>query len=172
MHLILHNFWPILPITKWVQHKTFVPANSRPKTSCLKNVHLTTHLFPPNNHVKPCHMYSICGPIGLGILHKQQSRQLCQIVIFHFINRMQFSFFSSCCLEKIHNLPFPSSINESSTPLQLTHTDLRGTSFVPSISGYKYYILFIDDYSKYTWIYVLRNKLEATEIFCNFKTQV
>lgn len=88
------------------------------------------------------------------------------------INKMDFSFCSACCLGKIHNLPYISSKDESFQPLQLTHTDLWGPSSVPSINGYKYYILFIDDFSKYTWIYMLKNKSEAFDVFCHFKTQV
>lgn len=85
---------------------------------------------------------------------------------------MNSSFCTSCCLGKIHNLPFPSSENDCKTPLQIVHTDLWGPASTPSIYGYRYYIHFIDDYSKFTWIYMLRNKSEAFQTFCNFKSQV
>lgn len=87
-------------------------------------------------------------------------------------NKMNSSFCTSCCLGKIHNLSFPSSENDCKTPLQIVHTDLWGPASTPSINGYRYYIHFIDDYSKFTWIYMLTNKSKAFQTFCNFKSQV
>ena len=43
---------------------------------------------------------------------------------------------------------------------------------VHSFSGYSYYITFIDDYSRKTWIYFLKAKLEVFERFREFKTLV
>jgi hypothetical protein len=53
---------------------------------------------------------------------------------------------SSCQLRKGKKLPFHASNWVSSSPLELIHIDLW-TSHVLSISGYKYYIVFVDDYS-------------------------
>ena len=55
--------------------------------------------------------------------------------------------------------------------LELIHTDLWGPSPTISRNGYKYYISFIDDYSRYTWIYPLKLKSEAFEVFKLFKLQ-
>ena len=41
-----------------------------------------------------------------------------------------------------------------------------------SFSGYSYYITFIDDYSRKTWIYFLKAKSEVFERFQEFKTLV
>ena len=43
---------------------------------------------------------------------------------------------------------------------------------VHSLSGYNYYITFIDDYSRKTWIYFLKAKSEVFERFREFKTLV
>jgi histone deacetylase 1/2 len=55
-------------------------------------------------------------------------------------------------------------------PLELVFSDLWGPS--PSVSslGYHYYITFIDAYSRYTWIYLLKAKSDAFIIFKQFKT--
>lgn len=87
-------------------------------------------------------------------------------------NKVDSSFCSAYCLGKIHRLPFPSTLHEYLAPLHLIHTDLWGPSPILSSSGYKYYIHFIDDYTKFTWIYLLKNKSEAFSTFCHCQTQV
>ena len=67
-----------------------------------------------------------------------------------------------------------SSISETVyiAPLQLIHYDLWGPTHVPSSSGYRYYVHFVDAYSKFTWLYLLKNKSDVIQTFINFKTQV
>jgi hypothetical protein len=40
------------------------------------------------------------------------------------------------------------------------------------MSGYKYYVLFVDDYSRYSWIYPLHAKFETFATFLKFKALV
>lgn len=42
----------------------------------------------------------------------------------------------------------------------------------PSLGGNKYYITFIDDYSRMCWVYFLRNKSETFHVFKKFKVMV
>lgn len=88
------------------------------------------------------------------------------------VNKTNFDFCSACCLGKIHKFPFPTSTTEYHTPLQLIHTDLWGPSPTPSFHGYKYYILFTDAKTRFTWIYLLKNKSDAFPTFKNFKSLV
>ena len=41
-----------------------------------------------------------------------------------------------------------------------------------SLSGYEYYVTFIDDYSRKTWIYFLKNKSEVFRKFKEFKALI
>lgn len=75
-------------------------------------------------------------------------------------------------LEKHHALPFKLSDSYASTPLELVHTDVWGPSPLQSSSGFKYYVQFLDDHSRYSWIYLLKNKHEPFNAFVQFKTQV
>ena len=59
----------------------------------------------------------------------------------------------------------------STQPLELIHTDVW-TSPILSISGCKYYVVFVDDYSRYTWIYPLYNKSDVFQSFVKFKLLV
>ena len=56
--------------------------------------------------------------------------------------------------------------------LQLIHTDVRGPMKTPSLNNSKYYIVFIDDYSRMYWIYFMKLKYEVTDIFAKFKAWV
>jgi hypothetical protein len=64
---------------------------------------------------------------------------------------------ASCQLGKAKKHHFHASTRISEFPLQLIHTDLW-TSPISSVSGYNYYVLFVDDYSCYSWIYPLHSK--------------
>jgi hypothetical protein len=49
-------------------------------------------------------------------------------------------------------------------PLQLVHTDVWGPT-ISSINNFKYYVSFFDDYSRYVWIYFLKNKSDVKPVF-------
>jgi len=85
------------------------------------------------------------------------------------LNKTEFC--DSCQLGKSRKLPFSASTRTSMSPLELVHTDLW-TSPVPSISGCKYYIIFLDDFSRYTWFYPLHTKSETYDSFIKFQTLV
>jgi histone deacetylase 1/2 len=63
------------------------------------------------------------------------------------------------------------STSVSSEPLQLVFSDLWGPA-PTSVGRHEYYISFIDDYSKFTWIYLLKRKSDALAAFVNFQKLV
>nr|KYP60095.1 Retrovirus-related Pol polyprotein from transposon TNT 1-94 [Cajanus cajan] len=74
---------------------------------------------------------------------------------------------SVCKLAKSKTLPFPSSAHRADKCFDIIHSDVWGVSPVLSHAQYKYFVTFIDDYSRYTWVYFLRSK---AEVFTMFKT--
>jgi transposase InsO family protein len=56
--------------------------------------------------------------------------------------------------------------------LQLVHIDVFGPVSVPSLGKFVYYVSFIDDFLRNTWIYFLRKKSEAFDRFKEFKALV
>ena len=52
--------------------------------------------------------------------------------------------------------------------LELIHTDVCGPMNVQARGGYKYFITFTDDYSRYGYVYLMRRKSEAFEKFKEF----
>jgi transposase InsO family protein len=77
----------------------------------------------------------------------------------------------SCQVSKSKKLPFLSSDRVSTHPLALVHSDVW-TSLVVSIGGCKFYVAFIDDYSRFSWMFPLRQKSEVLSCFIKFKTLV
>lgn len=78
----------------------------------------------------------------------------------------------ACQIGKAHKLHFPVTETKTTSILELIYTDLWGPSHVPSRDGYIYYISFIDDFSRYFWIYPLKLKSKALDVFKLFKLQV
>ena len=60
--------------------------------------------------------------------------------------------------------PFASSVTKTSDILQLIHSDLSSVLPITSLGGRLYYITFIDDFSRKTWIYFLKKKDEAFNV--------
>uniref|UniRef100_A0A803NZ12 Integrase catalytic domain-containing protein n=1 Tax=Cannabis sativa TaxID=3483 RepID=A0A803NZ12_CANSA len=58
------------------------------------------------------------------------------------------------------------------TVLDLVHTELWGPTPIASNINHHYYIHFVDDFSRYTWLYPLKHKSEALLAVQQFKTLV
>ena len=52
---------------------------------------------------------------------------------------------------------------QTSRPLKLLHIDLMGPTRVQSLGGKKYILVVVDDFTRYTWVVLLRDKAEAPE---------
>lgn len=87
-------------------------------------------------------------------------------------NRNISDFCTACCYGKMHKLPHPPSPHSYNTPLELIFMDVRGPSPAPSRCGSRYYLSFVDAYSRYTWIYPLTTKGASFDKFIEFKTLV
>ena len=174
--LYLFDDFTLLPSAK----PLLVPSST---TSCESS----TSLF--QNHVSSLFQYNpeCCIAIKdssgslntLDLWHHRLGHPSLKIVKFvlsncniYVPNKMQFSFCSASCYGKIHKLLFYSSDTIYTQPLQLIHSDLWGPSPLQSSSGYYYYIHFVNVYSRFTYIYLLRRKSDAFQAFLNFKTQV
>ena len=70
------------------------------------------------------------------------------------------------------NHSFPNRDNKDKGVLDIVHSDVCGPMSTASLSGYVYYVSFIDDYSRKTWIYLLKEKNEVFGKFKEFKALV
>ncbi|GJV05185.1 retrovirus-related pol polyprotein from transposon TNT 1-94 [Tanacetum coccineum] len=62
----------------------------------------------------------------------------------------------------------PKSEDTNQEKLYLLHMDLCGPMRVASVSGKKYILIIVDDYSRFTWVKCLRSKDEAPAFIINF----
>jgi histone deacetylase 1/2 len=77
----------------------------------------------------------------------------------------------SCQKAKSHQLPYGRSNSVSSSPLEHIYSDVWGLAPV-SVGRYSYYVSFIDDFSKYTWINLIKHKSDVYQVFKNFQNLV
>ena len=81
--------------------------------------------------------------------------------------------YKSCQLGKHHRSSYSSRDGiPSSAPFDLLHCDVWGPSCIPSISGHCYYIVFIDDYTHVSWVYLLYDCFEVVTTITHFITEV
>lgn len=78
----------------------------------------------------------------------------------------------TCQFSKHCRTPFPLNNNRSSSPFSLIHSDVWGPAQVVSIFGFRYSISFIDDCTRYTWIYLLKSRDEVPSIVKIFHKKV
>jgi histone deacetylase 1/2 len=77
----------------------------------------------------------------------------------------------SCQLAKSHQLPYPITTSRSTVPLEQVFSDVWGPAPL-SVGKHAYYVSFIDDFSNFTWIYLLKKRSDVYQVFLNFQQYV
>ena len=76
-----------------------------------------------------------------------------------------------CVEAKSTRATFPTVVRNSK-PLDLVHTDVCDMSTIPSRGGNEYFITFVDDCTKYCYVYLMKSKDEAINKFALYKEEV
>lgn len=77
-----------------------------------------------------------------------------------------------CLNGKLSKTKFSKSTDKRYPLLGLVHSDVCGKMSSPSLGGSSYFVTFIDDASRYTWIYALKNKDDVFKTFQQWKEMV
>jgi transposase InsO family protein len=77
-----------------------------------------------------------------------------------------------CQMWKHTKVRFKTKEHSSSRPLELVHSDLYGPTRTKSLHGEHYFMLVIDDYTRMTWVYLLKDKSKSFEKFKAYKAFV
>lgn len=134
------------------------------------------HLYPIIPKSAPCaqaHVSIQASPTTWNCRFGRTSNSILQKMCFTSQIQLTFATSNSLCapcqLGKSKRLPFQPSTRSSTAPLELIHCDIWGPAPVVSSLGYKYYILFIDDFTKFHWIYPISTRYESLMCFQHFK---
>ncbi|KAK1441497.1 hypothetical protein QVD17_07436 [Tagetes erecta] len=130
------------------------------RLTSLPQVNATTSTSPLQWHHRlghPCFRIFklLCKDLGLSFKSLSCSTLHCQ----------------SCAINKCHKLPFGVNSFVATKPLQLLYSDVWGP-VEQSIDGFTYYVVFVDYYSKYVWLYPIKRKSDVSIIFPQFKLLV
>jgi hypothetical protein len=75
-----------------------------------------------------------------------------------------------CALGKQHRKPFPKvSSFRAENCLELVHADLCGHITPKSLGGASYFLLVVDDHSRYMWVELLKSKDQGLDYFKKIK---
>ena len=69
-------------------------------------------------------------------------------------------------------LPFNNSESIASTTFDLIHSDIWGPFSVPTVGGLRYFVIFVNDFSRYTWIYLMKNLSKVLTIYHDFAKMI
>lgn len=76
----------------------------------------------------------------------------------------------ACVVVKQARTPFPViANNQADEPLELVHADLSGPITPSTLAGNSYFMLIVDDYNRWMWVYVIKSKDQVSSLFKNFK---
>lgn len=59
--------------------------------------------------------------------------------------------------------------NQAEEPLELVRANLSGPITPSTLAGNSYFMLIVDDYNRWMWVYVIKSKDQASSLFKNFK---
>ena len=99
-----------------------------------------------------------CGKLATGFLR---------------LKRVQLWFCEACIMGKMQRKAFRALRGIRSTRRQqLVHSDVCGLMPTESISGNRYFVTFVDDYSRFCAVYFLKRGAEVPEMFKLFEGHV
>lgn len=90
------------------------------------------------------------------------------------LGSLDFSDLETCidCLKSKTTNTFRKIAMKSEANLDLIHTDVCGPFSIPYFTGQRYFVTFIDDYSRFMYLYLIHEKSEVPQAFKDFKTEV
>lgn len=89
-------------------------------------------------------------------MSKQNNNNTCQI----------------CPLSKQRKLPFISHNNRSKSPFEIIHCDVWGPFHETAYTGHKFFVTLVDDCTRFTWVFLLKNKSDVRIIIPRFFNMV
>ena len=87
--------------------------------------------------------------------------------------KVPFSFKCEICeLAQHHCASFPSQPYKASKPFSVIHSDVWGPNRISTLTGKRWFITFIDDHTRISWVYLMKEKSDVGMIFKTFNNMV
>ena len=68
---------------------------------------------------------------------------------------------TSCISAKMHKTPFSTHVSNTEYPFQLVFSDLWGPAPMTSVLDHRFYVIFVDDFTRFTWLFLLERKSDV-----------
>jgi transposase InsO family protein len=107
----------------------------------------------------------------LGHIGKDRMTRLARSGLLGSLSKVDLPFCEHCVSGKTSKKPFPKA-TRSKGLLEIIHTDICGPLNVHARNRCQYFVTFIDDYSRYGYVYLISHKSEAFDCFLKFKAEV
>ena len=108
----------------------------------------------------------------LGHISKQRMKRLIKDEILPDLDFSNLDTYVDCIKSKLTAKIRNVKVDRCAELLGVIHTDICGSFTPPTIGGYKYFITFIDDYSRYGFVKLICEKSDFFEAFKAFKAKV
>ena len=108
----------------------------------------------------------------LGHINKKRIAKLQSERILESFDLKSYDVCEPCLLGKMTKSPFIGTCERGDNVLGLVHTDVCGPFRSPTRDGRHYYVTFTDDFSRYGYIYLIRQKSDTFEKFKEYKNEV
>ena len=101
-----------------------------------------------------------------------QNKLLSRYSLPTLTNNRVATYCDACLHNKSHRLSFSVSSISCSKPFEIIYTDVWGPAPVTSFDKFSFYVIFVDYFTKYTWLYPLSYKSDVSLIFSTFQKLV
>ena len=149
---------------------------SLPLRPSLSRCNLAIPNLSPSSQCYPssvCHNATTTSSIDLWHTRLGHPHQrVLQHVVHDFLSARDLNKVSICkhCVQgKMTQLPIPIFVSTTSSPLELVHSDVWGPSQITSINGTRYFVIFVDDFTRFTLFFPLTHKSQVLSSFIHFK---
>nr|GEV29091.1 retrovirus-related Pol polyprotein from transposon TNT 1-94 [Tanacetum cinerariifolium] len=119
----------------------------------------------------PSHIFVVSWNQKLRHMSEQGMKILVKKKLIPGLIKVSLPFCEYCVISEQHCLKFKASNSRSVFVLELVHSDVWQAS-VQSLGGAKYFVSFINDYSRRRWVYPIKKKCDVFEFFKVYKARV
>ena len=77
-----------------------------------------------------------------------------------------------CQFGKQTALPFNNGVSHALSSFYLIYSNVWGPSPISTLGGSRHFVIFVDDFSRYTWIYLFKNRYELYQIYIDFTKMI